>query len=205
MLSKIKTYIWYVFLSSSAFSCNATSCFKIRHMKHLLEAYEHCRQDQTYSLSAVPLLGVVILVDSDLCCGFREVVGGGIKKAWNLLSWRECVFPVYHADRKPWFGCSTVRVGLKRKFLTQKYTKTADHSFCYFSSLVNFSAECKALLHHLPWPNESCVEETLPGGGPCSALAGEGKGPSLRLPALKSHSPWCVAELIKRSWCCWSN
>lgn len=24
-------------------------------------------------------LGVVILVDSDLCCGFREAVGGGIK------------------------------------------------------------------------------------------------------------------------------
>lgn len=48
-------------------------------MNHLLEAYEHCRQDQTYSLSAVPLLGGVILVDSELFCGFGEAVGGGTR------------------------------------------------------------------------------------------------------------------------------
>lgn len=69
-------------------------------MNHLLEAYERCRQDQTYNLSAVPLLGVVILVDNDLGGGFREEVGGSIRSLKAVKLKVTCVFPVDLADRK---------------------------------------------------------------------------------------------------------
>lgn len=73
-----KKFLLYIFLCSSTSSHSATSCFKIRQVNHLLEAYECCR-DQTYNLSAVPLLCIVILVNNDLGCGFREEVGGAIR------------------------------------------------------------------------------------------------------------------------------
>lgn len=61
-------------------------------MNHLLEAYECCRQDQTYNLSVVLLLGVVILVNEDLSCGFREEVGGGVRSLEAVKMKVTCIY-----------------------------------------------------------------------------------------------------------------
>lgn len=89
---KYNLYLLRVFFCSSTFRHSATSCSKIRQMNHLLEAYECCRQDQTYNLSVVLLLGVVILVNEDLSCGFREEVGGGVRSLEAVKMKVTCIY-----------------------------------------------------------------------------------------------------------------